>query len=367
LKMATGATGAILLLAIGGLVMFYLSGRTIPGVRVQRDERGKLMSDYDGQYGQGQKWDGGDNPTTETNNADSAEHYFTLTTDFMEWGWGDAIHMAPMHPDHTFKVSMNLWEYWFAQRIGIKEGLQVADLGMGIGGPMRRISSFYGCNVTGVTICSHQIDRANALTPDHLKGKVHYVQADYSDTGLPSNSFDVVYFMESLSHCEHREKPLAEAYRLLKPGGVVGAWQWMLKPGFDYKNTHHMELKRGMEYGGGLRNLNLPEERKDEFRLAGFTEFEESRDQMDIASAKGWTTWISPISDGHDLFTKFASSSWGRQITSAFVWVIEKLGIAEEGTFKISRMMEHCAVCAAKAGEEGVFTPLWLTIARKPL
>merc|ERR1712166_1164846 len=60
------------------------------------------------------------------------------------------------------------------------------------------------------------------------------------------------------------------AYRILKPGGKVGAWQWMLQPHFDYGNETQMEWKRGMEYGGGLRNLNKPAERAKEFEIAGF-------------------------------------------------------------------------------------------------
>jgi len=173
--------------------------------------------------------------------------------------------------------------------------------------------------------------------------------------------------MESLSHCEHREHPLKEAFRILKPGGTVGAWQWMLQPAFDYENATQLEWKRGMEYGGGLRNLNKPSERIEEFKMAGFKVIEESVDMMDVAAEQGWTSWVTPLSSGHDMFTMFASSHFGRQLTSAFVWTFEKAGIIEEGTYRISKMMEHCGASTAYAGEAKVFTPLWLTIAKKPL
>jgi hypothetical protein len=29
-------------------------------------------------------------------------------------------------------------------------------------------------------------------------------------------------------------------------------------------------------------------------------------------------------------------------------------------------MLEHCGASAARAGELGIFTPLWVTIGRKP-
>lgn len=361
-KAVIGVTAFVALVAVG---VFYVGSRTIPGTAEHRADRRQLLDTYGETYTK--DWGAGDNPSSPSNNADETEHYFTITTDFMEWGWGDAIHMAPMHPERTFKQSMQDWEAWFGQRLGITAATKVADLGMGIGGPMRRMAAKTGADITGVTICKHQIERANALTPDSLKDQVTYVQSDYSHTPLPSDTFDVVYFMESLSHCENREHPLAEAFRILKPGGTVGAWQWMLQPHFDYENATQMEWKRGMEYGGGLRNLNTPKERAVEFKKAGFDVIEESVDMQDIAEKLGWTSWVTPLTDGHDMFTMFASSHWGRKLTSAFVWTMETAGVIEKGTYHISMMMEHCGRSTADAGEGGVFTPLWLTIAKKPL
>jgi len=76
--------------------------------------------------------------------------------------------------------------------------------------------------------------------------------------------------MESLSHAEDRTPPLAQAKRIVKPGHLVGAWQWTLKPSFNYSDPLHLDLKRGMEYGGGLRNLNKPHERHEEWNKVTF-------------------------------------------------------------------------------------------------
>lgn len=345
---------------------FFGNYAELPGKADLEYTRTDAMQMYDKKYGGGKQWLGDKpKPYEEDNNAIAADLYFTLTTEFMEWGWGDAIHMAPMYPEYTFKHSMNEWELWFAHRIGITKGAQVVDLGMGIGGPMRRLSAFTDSNITGVTICAFQVERALALTPSYLKDSCHYVEGDYSHTSLPSNTYDVVYFMESLSHCGNRTNPLREAYRLLKPGGTVGAWQWMLKDTFDCNNEEHMELKRGMEYGGGLSNLNKPHERIEEFKLAGLV-VTESFDMMDAAKRIGWKHWSIPLINGHDMFTTFTSSYIGRRITSSVVYVAESLGLAEPGTVKISLMMEHCGYCAAEAGKLDIFTPLWFNKAYKP-
>ena len=44
----------------------------------------------------------------------------------------------------------------------------------------------------------------------------------------------------------------------------------------------------------------------------------------------------------------------------------EAAGIAESGTLRTAMMLEHCGASAARAGELGIFAPLWVTIGRKP-
>ena len=163
-----------------------------------------------GYYGNATQWLGSLPPHDEANNAAAVERYFTLTTDFFEYGWGDAIHMAPLKVGWAFKRSIAYWEQYFVSQMGIHKDMKVADLGMGIGGPMRRVIEFTGASVTGVTICQHQINRAKEITknewPEYVQEKAKYVRGDYNDLPkeLKSNSFDAAYFMESLSHAEDR-------------------------------------------------------------------------------------------------------------------------------------------------------------------
>ena len=233
-----------------------------------------ILARYDRYYAGATDWGGAQPAHDDNNNAAATERYFTLITDFFEYGWGDAFHMAPLRPDWSFKRSMAYWEQNFVLTMGLKRDMRVADLGMGIGGPMRRVVEFTGANMTGVTICEHQINRAHAITaklPQYVQDRTEYLRGDYNDLPaqmLPS-TYDAAYFMESLSHSEDRASPLAQAAKIVKPGGIVAGWQWMLRPEFDYDNERHMDLKRGMEYGGGLRNLNKPDARIKEYERAG--------------------------------------------------------------------------------------------------
>jgi sterol 24-C-methyltransferase len=261
-------------------------------------------------------------------------------------------------------------EKHFSMLLGVLPGSKVADLGMGVGGPMRRLAEFTGAFIEGVNYCKYQLKRADIITqtlPEYIKQRVTYTHGDYNNLPetMKPNTFDTAYFMESLSHAQDRTPLLAQAKKIVKPGKLVGAWQWMLKPAFNYSDPEHLELKRGMEYGGGLRNLNQPQERHVEWNKAGL-EVLVSYDMGEYFEQKGWLGWWISIQNGHDLPTMLTSSYYGRRLTMATVKLLELVGIAEAGTFQTSLMLEHCGFSAAVAGEMGIFTPAWVTIGIVP-
>ncbi|KAK3266281.1 hypothetical protein CYMTET_25082 [Cymbomonas tetramitiformis] len=335
-------------------------------------ERANILAKFDDYYSGAVEW-GAEQPShDEANNKDAAERYFTLITDFFEYGWGDAFHMSPLKEGYSFKASMAYWEQNFALEMGLKPDMRVADLGMGIGGPLRRISEFTGANITGLTNCVHQVNRAKTITEQRISSQWHkdrctYLVGDYNKLPaiMEENTYDAAYFLESLSHSENRVPPLSEARRIVKPGGIVAGWQWMLRPEFNYSDPYHMELKRGMEYGGGLRNLNKPSERHLEYEAAGL-EVLGSWDMGMQAIERGWNGWWTSLTSGHDIPSTLTSSHFGRKLTMWTVWVLETIGVAEKGTLRTAEMLEHCGYSAAVAGEMHIFTPAWVTIARVP-
>jgi ubiquinone/menaquinone biosynthesis C-methylase UbiE len=106
---------------------------------------------------------------------------------------------------------------------GLSEGSRVLDLGSGIGTVSCWLASQVG--VTGKVI-------AGDVNPDQLvvakwhcakcnHPPIEYVEVNAYDTGFVSCSFDIVHMRLLLCHLTDPLRVLAEAYRLLKPGGAL--------------------------------------------------------------------------------------------------------------------------------------------------
>ncbi|WP_428242695.1 methyltransferase domain-containing protein [Gynuella sp.] len=99
----------------------------------------------------------------------------------------------------------------------------VLDLGSGTGGAAHYLAEHFGCQVTCVNISPEQnkINRKQAqeLGIDDLI-KIEECSFDH----LPENwsgQFDLVWSEEAFCHAEHKDSVIKEAWRVLKPGGVL--------------------------------------------------------------------------------------------------------------------------------------------------
>jgi cyclopropane fatty-acyl-phospholipid synthase-like methyltransferase len=112
-----------------------------------------------------------------------------------------------------------------ADRIGIgsTDSPRILDAGCGVGGSAVWLAKECGARVVGITPVASQVGRARRYAGeclvDHL---VTFEQQDYRRTHFADGSFDVVWALESVCHAPDKRAFLAEARRLLKPGGRLG-------------------------------------------------------------------------------------------------------------------------------------------------
>jgi cyclopropane fatty-acyl-phospholipid synthase-like methyltransferase len=116
----------------------------------------------------------------------------------------------------------------------------VLDAGCGIGGSSIYLAETIGCLVTGITLSEKQVQTAVHKAADrHLVKTPSFLVRDYTNTGFPEASFDVVWAIESVCHAEDKRLFVREAHRILRPGGRL-----ILADGFNVRNSYTPAEKR---------------------------------------------------------------------------------------------------------------------------
>ncbi len=104
-------------------------------------------------------------------------------------------------------------------RIGVGEGWACLDIGCGPGGITGLLSERVGSSgrVVGLDGNAGFLDHARQSAP----ANVDFIQGDAYASDLPADSFDLVHMRFVASTAGAPERLLAEAKRLVRPGGIV--------------------------------------------------------------------------------------------------------------------------------------------------
>jgi SAM-dependent methyltransferase len=108
-------------------------------------------------------------------------------------------------------------------RAGLKPGMAAADFGCGVGATTRMLAEMLGSSgsVTGIDMSAAQLEQARNLCRSEGIQNAVFVEASAMATGLPRDSFDVVYCRFLLLHLVDPAACLREMREVLKPGGVL--------------------------------------------------------------------------------------------------------------------------------------------------
>ncbi len=133
----------------------------------------------------------------------------------LHYGYWDA-HTKTFH-DALLNINKIL-----AERAGIHNDQYVLDAGCGVGGSALWLAKNIGCRVKGISLSDKQIATANEIAAlENLNEKANFIKADFTKTHFKSESFDVIWAIESVCHATEKIDFIKEAARLLKPGGKL--------------------------------------------------------------------------------------------------------------------------------------------------
>jgi sterol 24-C-methyltransferase len=301
---------------------------------------------------------------------DIFNRYYNLATDLYEYGWGGSFHFARYNPGESFYQAIARHEHYLAHMMGLRPGMKVLDVGCGVGGPAREIASFADVNITGLNNNDYQIERAtNYAAKQGLSDRLNFVKGDFMQMDFPDNSFDAVYAIEATVHAPSLEGVYSQIYRVLKPGGVFGVYEWLMTDQYDNDNPEHREIRLGIELGDGISNMVKISEGLAAIKAAGF-ELELAEDLADRPDA---TPWYYPLAGEFskmgsiwDFFTIFRMTKLGRGLVHRFVGALEIVGVAPSGTQKTADSLATAADALVAGGKQKLFTPMYLMVARKP-
>src|SRR5215475_8248203 len=112
----------------------------------------------------------------------------------------------------------------------------IADLGAGEG-TISQLMAQRAKRVIAIDNSEKMVEFGSELARKHAIGNLEYRLGDIEDIPIRAGTVDLAFFSQALHHATHPERAIAEAWRILKPGGRIAVLDL---------NRHHFEEAREM-------------------------------------------------------------------------------------------------------------------------
>jgi cyclopropane fatty-acyl-phospholipid synthase-like methyltransferase len=182
----------------------------------------------------------------------------------------------------------------------------ILDAGCGVGGVSIYFADKYGVKATGISISKHQIKlaRQNALKSP-ARDRVKFYHQNYIDTSFEDETFTKIFGLESVCYSRKKRDFLREAYRILKPRGILVVQDaYVIKTELNDKESK--ELYKFLK-GWSLPNLANKKQFKKEMEVIGFNDIKFHEITQDI-------------------YRTIKTVYWNALIAFPITWILTKLG-----------------------------------------
>lgn len=129
----------------------------------------------------------------------------------------------------------------------------IADLGAGEG-TFSQLLAQRAEKVIAVDNSEKMVEYGQMMATKNGVSNVEYRRGDLEDLPIETQSVDLAFFSQALHHAQHPEKAVAEAYRILRPGGRVAVLD-LVKHNFEQAREMYADVWLGFGEAEILRYL----------------------------------------------------------------------------------------------------------------
>jgi phosphoethanolamine N-methyltransferase len=184
-----------------------------------------------------------------------ADEYFDNMVTMLELIWGDG-YMAPGGPGHVAKMLTGIETH----------GKRILDIGCGIGGPAFEMARTHGADVVGIDLEAPLVARANRSAIDlDLGDRCSFQTVTPGPLTFADESFDIVISSGAFTQVPDKPAILAEARRVLRPGGHLSSYEW-----FRAEGEYSDDMRYWFEVEGLTYALETLRSYRDQVSAAGF-------------------------------------------------------------------------------------------------
>jgi ubiquinone/menaquinone biosynthesis C-methylase UbiE/DNA-binding HxlR family transcriptional regulator len=112
------------------------------------------------------------------------------------------------------------WKGLAETLLALMPPMVIADLGAGEG-TFSQLLARHAKKVIAVDNSEKMVEYGAGLARKHGVNNLQYRKGDIEDVPIPDGYVDVAFLSQALHHAQHPERAVAEAWRILKPGGRI--------------------------------------------------------------------------------------------------------------------------------------------------
>lgn len=215
-----------------------------------------------------------------------------------------------------------------ADLAGVKPGDRVLDMGSGVGGSGLWLAKYRGAEVVGLNLVHKQLLRGIELAKkQRVSEKLDSIEADFHELPFKSDTFDILWLLESVEHATDVSHLVKEAFRVLRPGGnaiIAGTFR-----GRDQLSIQEeKQLGVGFSAAGAFNDFRTSDEWEKVMIQAGFENIKNrSVTQLILRSSEEMTNmcrWGLPV----------AKALSAIKLVSPIIATNNQWGLYQEGLFR---------------------------------